>query len=260
MISSSMGGLGPIALVQKVNQAVHFLDPRTLKVNEIAAAMYFKHQFTPIMTSRNLVEFYVLNVEPLENTFTHKKYSMAMAEVVRSDEIGNENEIQFVRTHLGNILQPGDTVLGYDLQRSNFNDLVLENVKKNKIPDVVLVRKVYAKKTNRKFKVKKLPIQATSNEEKHKEDFERFLDEIEEDEEIRGAVRLYKAKGGPGGASGGASSGPQKTMSKKDKRKLKKQQEKEKDGNEPVVAPGETLPDIDEELLESDDESTQGGN
>uniref|UniRef100_A0A7S1PHK6 60S ribosomal export protein NMD3 n=1 Tax=Percolomonas cosmopolitus TaxID=63605 RepID=A0A7S1PHK6_9EUKA len=253
MISSSLGGLGPIALVNRVNQAIHFLDPRTLKTNEISSSMYFKHQFTPVMTSRNLLEFYVLNVEPLESTFAHKKYQLCMAEIVRSDEVGNENEIQFVKTHLGNILGPGDTVLGYDLLRSNFNDVALHKVKKSKIPDVVLVRKVYAKKQNRKFKVKKLPIQQTSSEEKHKDDFERFLDEIEEDEEIRGAVRLFKAKDNSSGGSSGGGAGPQRTLSKKDKRKLKKQQAQEKETSEETVS-GEALPDIADNYLESDNE------
>lgn len=250
-LSSSMGGLGPVALVRRVNQSIHFLDPRTLKRGEITSALYFKHSFLPLMSSRSLIEYYVLNVEPLESQYPHKKYSLAMAEIVRSDEIGNENAIQFVETHLGNVLNPGDTVLGYDLQGSNFNDNELSDIKQSKIPEVVLVRKVYAKKTRRNFKLKKLPIDKDENKGKEKEDFERFLDEVEEDEEIRAAIRLFKVKNNK------ESTQQPVTMSKKDKRKAKKStineeiKVKESQGKE-------FLPDIDEEFLESDDESTLG--
>ena len=46
-----------------------------------------------------------------------------------------------MRTHLGHLLHPGDTALGYDLTRANFVDDELESFvqKGNTLPDVVLV-------------------------------------------------------------------------------------------------------------------------
>jgi D-alanyl-D-alanine carboxypeptidase len=79
-----------------------------------------------------------------------------LAEVVvaKESDLG-ENDISYtVRTHLGHVLQAGDTVLGYDLQHMIFG---LEQETKLSslsyaVPDIILVKKVYpeAERKNRK--------------------------------------------------------------------------------------------------------------
>merc|ERR1719305_9083 len=87
----------------------------------------------------------------------------------------------------------------FDLKNSNVNDENLDKMAADKIPDVVLVKKVYAEKAlrnrKRKWKLKFL------NEELHREkgsvtsqggDFGDFLDDMEEDPELRKHVNVYK--------------------------------------------------------------------
>lgn len=40
----------------------------------------------------------------------------------RSDRLGQEDALVTTRTHLGSLLHPGDTVLGYDLSCAVLND------------------------------------------------------------------------------------------------------------------------------------------
>lgn len=57
-------------------------------------------------------------------------------------------------THLGHLLQAGDTVLGYDLSRATIDDVAIDTLN-FEYPDVVLVRKVYPdklKKASKKHK------------------------------------------------------------------------------------------------------------
>ena len=57
---------------------------------------------------------------------TEGKLAMAEVECCREADLGVNDNIFFTRTHLGNIIHPGDTVLGYDLANSNFNNDDLE--------------------------------------------------------------------------------------------------------------------------------------
>lgn len=56
-------------------------------------------------------------------------------------DLGSNDTTYHVRTHLGHLLNAGDTALGYDLTRANFVDDELENFlqKGHTLPDVVLV-------------------------------------------------------------------------------------------------------------------------
>lgn len=86
------------------------------------------------------------------------KLLLADAEVVRSSDLGMSDERYIVRTHMGNILRPGDTVLGYDLTQAVFNDLDADShavggkgARKGTggrgghvdFPDIILVRKIH---------------------------------------------------------------------------------------------------------------------
>ena len=65
-----------------------------------------------------------------------------LLQVARVADLGSNDTTYHVRTHLGHLLNPGDTALGYDLTRANFVDDELEAYvqKGNTLPDVVLVR------------------------------------------------------------------------------------------------------------------------
>ncbi len=52
------------------------------------------------------------------------KLAQAHVTLARTSDFGN-NDTQFeTMTHLGNLLSPGDTVMGYDLTNANWNDQV----------------------------------------------------------------------------------------------------------------------------------------
>ncbi|KAI5121717.1 hypothetical protein M0805_002110 [Coniferiporia weirii] len=144
---------------------------------------------------------------------------------------GALDQVYHTRTHLGAILQPGDAVLGYHLSHANFNSDAFADLPSGRIPDVILVRKTYPhrrkKNRTRAWKLRSMAKEAEADEgaaesgrngrgpggvigrmggrdkKKVEEDYELFLRDIEEDEELRAAVNLYKAPGtGPAAATG----------------------------------------------------------
>lgn len=78
-----------------------------------------------------------------------RKHAPADVWVVKTSELGiNDNPVH-TRTHLGHLLKPGDAVMGYNLEDANINDENFEKLKSEKIPSVVLVRKSYGDKLER---------------------------------------------------------------------------------------------------------------
>eukprot|EP00817_Percolomonadidae_sp_ATCC50343_P004146 CAMPEP_0117424582 /NCGR_PEP_ID=MMETSP0758-20121206/4972_1 /TAXON_ID=63605 /ORGANISM="Percolomonas cosmopolitus, Strain AE-1 (ATCC 50343)" /LENGTH=229 /DNA_ID=CAMNT_0005208447 /DNA_START=923 /DNA_END=1609 /DNA_ORIENTATION=+ len=137
-----------------------------------------------------------MDIEVLERN--HKRFWLAEAEIRRSLTDENEDSI-FVKTHLGKYLEPGDMVYGYDLEHENLNDLNYDQrrsrgKKKRKkmrdMPDVVLVKKKYEKVKQRKFTVKPLNPYLKRDEE----DFNAFLDEIAQDDDMQKYVKMYRNK------------------------------------------------------------------
>jgi len=71
-----------------------------------------------------------------------RNYKLADVWVVRSYEIGQPDaQVFHCRTHLGRLLRPGDIVYGYDLANTNLNDPIFDSMKREDVPDAVLVRK-----------------------------------------------------------------------------------------------------------------------
>jgi hypothetical protein len=65
---------------------------------------------------------------------------------VKESDFGENDQSYHVITHLGNILQAGDLVLGYDLAHSVRNVELFENLP-YAYPDVILVRKTYPQRS-----------------------------------------------------------------------------------------------------------------
>lgn len=129
--------------------------------------------------------------------------------------MGASSQTYHTRTHLGGILQPGDTALGYFLTLSNFNSPAFEALDPARVPDVVLVKKAYPNRRKkgagraRPWKLRSIAKEAEENadagvgrgalgrrggvdQKRVEQDYELFLRQIEEDEEMRGAINLYK--------------------------------------------------------------------
>lgn len=218
----SLGGVSPLLVCLRVATSLHFVDPNTLQQVEMQASSYWKSPFEPLCTHRNLVEFIVLDVEDscvydskmddqettqtMTTTFKRKTLALANMIVARVDDFGRSSQTFSVRTHLGHLLKPGDVALGYDLTTANFNSTDLEALLaegRHELPDVVLVRKSYAHRPKRRpWHLKELPKQmdldnetptkeANKAQEKEAVDYERFLQELEENPELRSQVNIY---------------------------------------------------------------------
>lgn len=66
-------------------------------------------------------------------------------EVARKEDFGANDKTFIVNTHLGEILNFNDTVLGYDLDAMNLADLEDYQHTNRTIPDIVLVKKTFPK-------------------------------------------------------------------------------------------------------------------
>lgn len=273
--AKQMANINPLTLCSRVGNSIHLLDPSTLQSCEITAPVYWRTPFDSLASVSDLVEFTVLDVEPTGQT--RGKWVAADAQVALSgafkSSAANEddgmmdyewsslaNQIFHTRTHLGGILQPGDTAMGYFLSNTNFNSDDFAALPSHRVPDVVLVKKSYPnrrkKNKTRAWKLRSIAKEAgeegeTGNargvvgrmggrdQRKVEEDYELFLRELEEDEEMRSAVNLYKARDVKPGAGSGLAGG-----------KTRKRAQFEMDVDEsaaPAAAPEATDDEVEEE-------------
>ncbi|ORY78120.1 60S ribosomal export protein nmd3 [Protomyces lactucae-debilis] len=199
--AKALSNISQLVLAYKVSNSVHFIDPQTLHTADMSTAAYWRNPFKTLADVKDMVEFTVLDVEITGQV--QGKYALADIEVVRSS--GTADQTFFARSHLGAILQPGDTVMGFHLAVTNSNDTIFDELRADDIPDVILVRKSYQnrrkKSKARNWKLKTLSKAAEEedpkkgkkqDQSKFERDYEQFLQELEEDEELRHTVNLYK--------------------------------------------------------------------
>ena len=150
------------------------------------------------------MEFIVLDCEPLGPT--KGKWVLGEVQLARAADLGHNDHSYYARTHLGGMLHAGDSVMGYMLTGTNFNNPQLEEVERSgtwgsRIPDVVVVKKHFPnRRRNRKrhWKVKRMArdegelLPKKADQDRMEREFEQFLRDIEEDDEFRQGVQLYK--------------------------------------------------------------------
>jgi nonsense-mediated mRNA decay protein 3 len=92
---------------------------------------------------------------------------------------------------------------GTNFNNSQFDALEESNSYSSQIPDVMLVKKFYARKKkskNRNWRLKRMTkdegdlLPKKSDQEKMDRDYEMFLRDVEEDIELRQTMALYKAQ------------------------------------------------------------------
>lgn len=201
-LARSLGNITPLLLCSRVGNAVHFLDVNTLQETEVTATTYWRAPFSTLADVTSLAEFIVLDIEPTGHT--RGKYVLADVTLAKDSDMGHNDKTYNVRTHLGGVLHPGDTALGYHLVGTNFNNEQFEELESkypDHIPEVILVKKHYPRKKknkNRNWKLKRLTKEEGDAEAKKgdtdrmERDFEMFLRDVEEDSELRSALALYK--------------------------------------------------------------------
>ncbi|EHK99598.1 putative 60S ribosomal export protein NMD3 [Glarea lozoyensis 74030] len=180
-----------------------YLEQLILK-HDISAPIYWRAPFSTLADVQELVEFIVMDIEPIGGQ--KGKWLLAEATVARASDLGSNDKTYYTRTHLGNVLHPGDSVMGYMLTGTNFNSpqydaLEESNTYSSQIPDVLLVKKFYARKRkskNRNWRLKRMNrddgdlLPKKADQEKLDNDYEMFLRDVEEDAELRATMALYK--------------------------------------------------------------------
>ncbi|PHT64754.1 hypothetical protein T459_29179 [Capsicum annuum] len=207
-VSNSLGNLGPLVICTKVSNHIALLDPFTLRNCFLDAEQYWRASFKSLLSSRQLVEYIVLDIDAVssEVNIGGSKYALADAQVARISDFGKNDTIFNIRTHLGHLLNPGDYALGYDLYAANSNDSELDKYKGFVLPDVILVKKSYEEKWQKKrgkprsWKLKSLNMEIDDNakgrdhEEKMNSEYEQFLRDLEENPDLRFNISLYRNK------------------------------------------------------------------
>lgn len=165
------------------------------------------------------------------HTAADGKWIEADAQVspMNATSFGEADAVYHTRTHLGRLLAAGDQAMGYHLRVANFNNLAWDSVPAERIPDTVLVRKSYPdskKRRNRRmWKLKSIAKESGPEDESKnlppgasainrdvgadggkgavgrrggldgqrvQRDYEMFLSQLEEDEEMRANVNIYR--------------------------------------------------------------------
>ncbi|XP_065868596.1 uncharacterized protein [Euphorbia lathyris] len=206
-VRRNLGNLGPIVICTKVTNSIALLDPLTLRQAYLDADRYWKTSFKSLLTSRQLVEYIVLDVDITgpEVIVGGSKYVLADAQVARLSDFGRNDNIFFVKTHLGHILKPGDQALGYDLYAANSNNFDLDKCKGLVLPEAILIKKSYEEKRQRKrgkprsWKLKSLNMEVDESRgrydpDKTSREYEEFLRDLEENPELRFNISLYRNK------------------------------------------------------------------
>lgn len=206
-LAKKLGNISPLALCWRIGTSVNLMDPQTLQTAEIPAPIYWREKipFEALAAAQDLIEFIVLDVEPIG---TQKgKWLVAEATVARAADLGSNDVTYFTRTHLGHLLKPGDSAMGFLLTGANFNnrhfdDIERSHVHGSTIPDVVLVKKFWPrrqKQRKRNWKLKRMAREESEmlpkkqDQDRMDAEYEAFLRDVEEDEELRAALALYKS-------------------------------------------------------------------
>ncbi|KAF4637742.1 hypothetical protein G7Y89_g354 [Cudoniella acicularis] len=205
-LAKQVGNISPLGLCYRVGTSVNILDPSTLQTADISTPIYWRAPFTSLADVQELVEFIVMDIEPIGAQ--KGRWLLAEATVARASDLGSNDKTYYTRTHLGNVLHPGDSVMGYMLTGTNFNSpqfdaLEESNTYSSQIPDVMLVKKFYARKRkakNRNWRLKRMTrdegdlLPKKADQERMDKDYEMFLRDVEEDTELRATMALYKAQ------------------------------------------------------------------
>lgn len=203
--SDLLNSAAPIMICHKMSTTVHLVDPLTLRGCDIPSYEYWKKPFESAATRSQMTEFTVLNVEDVESPEVgtrakhhlagRAKMRLADIEIARSADLGVNDDRLIVRSHLGRILRPGNRVLGYDLRYINLSGLDDETLKEATKADVFLVRKVFQRKKNRAWELRRLEREreeGNAQEVNDEADMEAMKQELEEDPELRRHVNMYR--------------------------------------------------------------------
>ena len=118
--AQGFGNMSQLAICLRVTNVIVLIDPANLQMTEVTAINYWREPFEILCQPKQLSEYYVLEVEPIDDLkrgtghgHVSIKHALADVWVVRSNQVGQADVAPICcRTHLGDFLNPGDLVLG----------------------------------------------------------------------------------------------------------------------------------------------------
>lgn len=243
-LTHALGGLGPLVLVTRVTAGITLTDPSTLREAVLDAVQFWRAPFKPLLSSRSLAEYVVLDVERVSgDAGSTRRHTLADVTLARKSDFGVNDRTCVVRTHLGAVLHAGDEAVGYDLATAAPSDAAFDAACQRgyALPDALLVRKSFAEARRRRrargerrpWVLKRMAVDNNAEADEatdadrarsrtaaraaavaavdaggEEADMERFLEEIEEDADLRKKISLYRdpaaslpLDGGAGGAA-----------------------------------------------------------
>lgn len=66
--AAALGNIGPVVVVTRVTNAITLTDPLTLRQAVLEATAFWRAPLRPMMSSRQLTEFYILDSEVVAPT------------------------------------------------------------------------------------------------------------------------------------------------------------------------------------------------
>lgn len=215
-LAKSLGQLPQLVLCTKISNTIRLLDPVTLHHADITAEKYFREPFAPLCAISELTDFLVLDIETTGQASGRHQTAEAQVSPMNAASFGQADAVFHTRTHLGTLLQPGDIARGYHLGNANFNSDTFDSLPSERTPDVILVKKSYPdtkkRRKNRNWRLKSIAKEASDDVtaegsgrgalgrkggldgQRVEAAYEWFLRELEEDEELRAGVNLYRDK------------------------------------------------------------------
>lgn len=123
---------------------------------EISADSFWRTPFQALSNPRMLKEYVIMDIDKDRACKPHvfgkesHKHQLGDAWVIKSSELTTTSQQVHTKTHLAHLLNVGDSVLGFDMANANINDENVDNIKEEKLPDVV--RPAMNKKNFRSFR------------------------------------------------------------------------------------------------------------
>lgn len=191
-----LGNLPPLCLVYKVTHGMHLIDPITAQYSELSGLNYFRSPFDAICNPKQLIEFIVMDIEPIDGKGTQNKscrHQLCDVWLVRASQLGTNDNTIHTRSHLGHVLNVGDSVMGYSMKETNINEAEFDKLKSDQIPDIILVRKCHDRNVRNKQRTWKLKhLTYGPVDERIVRDKLDFIEDLEEDAEIRKNINIYR--------------------------------------------------------------------
>mmetsp|Transcript_2011 Transcript_2011/g.3090 ORF Transcript_2011/g.3090 Transcript_2011/m.3090 type:complete len:630 (-) Transcript_2011:2112-4001(-) len=221
----NLGNISRTVLVKNISNVIHVIDPLSGQTASMTEEAYWRDPIRPIITAARsrLTRYVVLGKEPVpldvrrnvsKRAPTRKRRNqLAHVTLAKEDDLG-VNDVQLEeKSHIGYLLKAGDVCLGYDLVETQLVDDDAEEMRAaGKLPDVVVVRKLYGGVATGEVNAAKMRIwrlqrldvdvtETTANARTAKKeadmddmDEEDFLREVEADREMRNNMNLYKSE------------------------------------------------------------------